>query len=53
MYYYTGIDVSEEGWDSQMICYSFVFSHKENYYMLYNGNQNGKEGFGLTILKTN
>jgi len=50
---YTGIDVSEEGWDSQMICYSFVFSHKENYYMLYNGNQNGKEGFGLTILKTN
>jgi len=48
---YTGIDVSEEGWDSQMICYPFVFNYKNNYYMLYNGNQNGKEGFGLAILE--
>jgi hypothetical protein len=43
----TGIDVSEEGWDSEMICYPFVFEHKDEKYMLYNGNQYGKEGFGI------
>ena len=44
-----GIDVSEEGWDSEMICYPFVFEHKGELYMLYNGNQYGKEGFGLAV----
>lgn len=42
-----GIDVSESGWDSQMICYAHVFKHKDYYYMLYNGNNYGKTGFGL------
>ncbi|MEW5833252.1 MAG: hypothetical protein AB1763_10485 [Campylobacterota bacterium] len=46
-----GIDVSPEGWDSEMICYPFVFDHKGKRYMLYNGNQYGKEGFGLAIKK--
>lgn len=46
-----GIDVSHEGWDSEMICYPFVFTHKNNMYMLYNGNGYGKTGFGLAILK--
>jgi len=46
-----GIDVSESGWDSQMIEYAFVFKHKDKKYMLYNGNDYGKEGIGLAIMK--
>lgn len=47
----SGIDVSINGWDSEMICYPFVFNHKEKKYMLYNGNDYGKSGFGLAILE--
>ena len=46
-----GINVSEDGWDSEMICYSFVFDHKCNRYMLYNGNGYGKTGIGLAVLE--
>ena len=46
-----GIDVSESGWDSEMICYAFVFEHKGKKYMLYNGNSYGKTGVGYAILK--
>lgn len=46
-----GIDVSEQGWDSEMICYPFVFDHKGKRYMLYNGNEYGKTGFGLAVLE--
>ncbi len=45
-----GIDVSESGWDSEMICYPFVFDHNGKRYMLYNGNGYGSTGFGLAIL---
>lgn len=45
-----GIDVSQNGWDSEMICYPFVFRHNEDVYMLYNGNGYGKTGFGLAVL---
>jgi hypothetical protein len=45
-----GIDVSASGWDSEMICYPFVFDYKGNRYMLYNGNGYGKTGFGVAIL---
>lgn len=45
-----GIDVSSSGWDSEMICYPFVFDHNRNRYMLYNGNSHGKKGFGLAVL---
>lgn len=45
----TGIDVSDSGWDSEMICYPFVFNHKGHRYMLYNGNGFGKSGIGLAI----
>lgn len=44
------LDVSINGWDSEMTCYPYVFKHKEFYYMLYNGNEFGKSGFGLAIL---
>lgn len=46
-----GIDVSAEGWDSEMIEYPFVLDHKGERYMLYNGNGNGKTGFGLALLE--
>ncbi|MBQ7457469.1 MAG: hypothetical protein IJS54_07700 [Desulfovibrio sp.] len=45
------LDVSESGWDSEMICYPFVFEHKNTLYMLYNGNSYGKTGFGLAVLE--
>lgn len=44
-------DVSNDGWDSEMICYPYVFEHKGRYFMLYNGNGYGKTGFGLAILE--
>ncbi len=46
-----GIDVSQNGWDSEMICYPYIFDHNDNRYMLYNGNGYGKTGFGLAILE--
>jgi sucrose-6-phosphate hydrolase SacC (GH32 family) len=45
-----GIDVSEEGWDSETISYSHVFELDENIYMLYQGNEIGRFGFGLAKL---
>jgi len=48
----SGINVSESGWDNEMICYPFVFDHKGKRYMLYNGNGNGKDGFGLAVLES-
>lgn len=45
------IDVSESGWDSEMIEYPFVFDHKGARYLLYSGNAFGKTGFGLAILE--
>ncbi|WP_166365379.1 hypothetical protein [Pseudomonas akapageensis] len=43
----SGIAVSAQGWDSEMIEYPYVFDHKNRRYMLYNGNGYGKSGFGL------
>jgi sucrose-6-phosphate hydrolase SacC (GH32 family) len=44
-----GIDVSTDGWDSQMQCYPNVFQCEGKVYMLYNGNQFGRHGFGLAV----
>ncbi len=46
----SGIDVSHSGWDSEMICYPYVFEHRDFLYMLYNGNHYGKTGFGLATM---
>ena len=45
------LDVSPEGWDSEMIEYSFLFDHKGIRYMLYNGNSFGRTGVGLAVLE--
>jgi predicted GH43/DUF377 family glycosyl hydrolase len=44
------LEVSESGWDSQMVEYPFVFDHKGDRYMLYTGNGFGKAGFGIAVL---
>lgn len=46
-----GIEVSEDGWDSQMQCYPHVFQSEGRVYMLYNGNEFGRFGFGLAVLE--
>ena len=40
---------AEEGWDSEMTCYPSVFEHQGVWYMLYNGNDYGREGFGIAV----
>jgi len=45
-----GIDVSEDGWDAEMIAYPYVFDHGGARYLLYNGNGYGRSGFGLAVL---
>ena len=40
---------TSKGWDSEMVCYPFICEHKSKRYMLYNGNQYGKTGFGLAV----
>lgn len=46
-----GIDRSEDGWDSEMMEYPYVYEHKGRKYMLYNGNGFGKSGFGYAVLE--
>lgn len=46
-----GIDVSASGWDSDMQCYPHVFELDGNVYMLYNGNEFGRRGFGAAVLE--
>ena len=50
-YLMNNFDVSDEGWDNEMICYPFIFEHKKTLYMLYNGNGYGKTGFGLAVME--
>lgn len=46
-----GLDVSEAGWDSEMVSYPHVFEVDGVIYMAYLGNQVGRQGFGLARLK--
>ena len=45
-----GIDISETGWDSEMVAYPTVFELDDKVYMLYLGNQVGRYGIGLAEL---
>ena len=44
-------ECSLEGWDNEMLCYPNVFVMNQKIYMLYNGNQFGKTGFGVAELE--
>jgi len=45
-----GISLSDKGWDSEMICYSHIFKYNNTYYMIYCGNQYGRDGLGIAKL---
>jgi len=46
-----GIDVSEQGWDAEMISYPHVFDVDGSTYLAYLGDQVGRFGFGLAVLE--
>ncbi len=41
---------SETGWDDKWVSYGALFRTNDRDYMVYNGNEMGKDGFGLAIL---
>jgi hypothetical protein len=45
-----GISRSAEGWDSEMIEYTYYHQHLGETYLLYNGNGFGRSGFGIARL---
>ena len=49
----SGIDVSENGWDSEMISYPNVVHSNNELFMFYNGNGFGKSGFGYAVWNNN
>lgn len=42
-----GIDVTPGDWDGEMLCYPHVFEWQGEVYLMYNGNQFGRGGFGV------
>ncbi len=46
-----GIGPSESGWDSDSVSYPFVFELDNEIYMLHQGNEMGRFGFGLAQLE--
>jgi hypothetical protein len=41
------LQVSEAGWDSEMVTYPLVIRHRNRLHMLYNGNGYGRTGIGM------
>jgi hypothetical protein len=46
-----GLDVSSDGWDSQMVGYPAIVRHGDATYLFYNGNSCGQTGFGYAVLE--
>ena len=46
-----GIQVSDSGWDSEMVNYPHIFVVDEITYMIYQGNEMGRAGIGLAKLQ--
>lgn len=44
-----GIEPSEEGWDSKMLCYPYVIVVDGVFIMFYNGNSFGQTGIGCAV----
>lgn len=44
-----GLDVSADGWDSEMICYAHPVEYEGRIFALYNGNAYGHTGVGLAV----
>ena len=45
-----GIELSKDGWDSEMMAYPSVLTIKNTTYLFYNGNNYGIDGFGFAEL---
>ncbi len=45
------LDIVPGEWDSDMQCYPHAFECGERVYLLYNGNEFGRYGFGLAVLE--
>lgn len=45
------LDGDQDEWDSDMQCYPHIFECNNNVYLLYNGNEFGRYGFGLAQLE--
>lgn len=45
------LNVAEKSWDSEMQCYPNIFACDGEVYLLYNGNDFGRGGFGLARLE--
>lgn len=45
------LDVTPGAWDSDMLCYPHAFECDGKVYLLYNGNEFGRCGFGLAVLE--
>lgn len=43
---------SEQGWDSEMVCYPCVVNVNGKTYMFYSGNHFGRTGFGYAVLSS-
>ena len=48
----SGMELTPGDWDSDMMCYPHIFQCNDKIYLLYNGNEFGKYGFGLAELET-
>lgn len=46
-----GLNFSGDDWDSNMQCYPHIFHCDDKIYLLYNGNEFGRFGFGLAVLE--
>jgi hypothetical protein len=45
-----GLELSEEGWDSEMVAYPYIVDYLDKRYMFYNGNGFGRSGFGYALI---
>ncbi len=45
------IETTQGEWDSDMMCYPHIFACNDTIYLLYNGNEFGRFGFGLAVLE--
>ena len=48
----TGLDRSEEGWDSQMNEFCSIYRYGDRRFLLYNGNGFGQTGIGCAVLES-
>jgi hypothetical protein len=46
-----GLELSADGWDSEMICYPYIIEVGSRRYLFYNGNGYGASGFGYAEWK--